>query len=128
MVQRRDSHATSGRTFDLLAGAGSRSTTAITRPSRLGSIVTGSLSVAITRARVSSCSVKYLLLQNFAQRFARAQHAHLERRHARAGQLLHLVVAEILDMFQQKRLALIGRQLLQCPVDGLLPSVLVLSV
>src|SRR5512138_3400382 len=47
-----------------------------------------------------------ILLQQNLQPIARALHAHLERRHSRTRCLGHLLVRQLLHVFQQKSLAL----------------------
>src|SRR5439155_2298456 len=61
--------------------------------------------------RSGSCVV----LQYLQQRFARAMHAHLQRRDALAGHSGHLLITPPLHVLQHERLALVRRQ----PGEGL---------
>src|SRR6266550_7157489 len=83
----------------------------MTRASRAGSIATGRRSCWTTRCTTSSsCSNMLGLSQVTLELLARALHAHLERRDAGAGQLRDRFVLQILDVLQQERLAVLGRE------------------
>src|SRR6266487_5907049 len=58
----------------------------------------------------SSCSNMLGLSQVTLELLARALYAHLERRDAGAGQLRDRFVLQILDVLQQERLAVLGRE------------------
>src|SRR5216110_2213018 len=76
----------------------------------------------MTRSTKSSSGSNMLgLSEVLLQLLARALHAHLERRYSGAGQLGDLLVLEILDVLEQKRLAVLGCEAGQSSVDAVRP-------
>src|SRR5881398_69233 len=101
---------------------GRRRTCSITRASRPASTVTGRRSWRTTRPISSSSgSNTFRLSENRLQLLARPLHSHLERRHARTGQLRHLFVLEVLDVLQEKGFPVFRGQPRQRPAHHVLP-------
>src|SRR5258708_4785527 len=110
----------SGQTRGFARGASA--TSRMTRASSPGSIVTGRRSCRITRSTTSSSRSNMLRLSEvLLQLLAGALHSHLQRRYPGAGQLGDLLVLEILDVLEQKRLAVLGCEAGQGSVDGVRP-------
>src|SRR2546429_6606453 len=72
----------------------------------------------MSRASVSASGSNMLRLSEILlQLLAGALHSHLERRYSGTGQLGDLVILEILDVLEKKRLAVLRCQARQRPVD-----------
>src|SRR2546430_4328724 len=110
------------RTGPLVRRAGKRATCSITRASRPASTVTGRRRCRTTRPISSSSGSNTLRLsENRLQLLARPLHSHLERRHARTGQLRHLFVLEVLDVLEKKGFPVFRGQPRQRPAHHVLP-------
>src|SRR2546423_3317731 len=110
------------RTGPLVRRAGKRATCSITRASRPASTVTGRRRCRTTRPISSSSgSNTFRLSENRLQLLARPLHSHLERRHARTGQLRHLFVLEVLDVLEEKGFPVFRGQPRQRPAHHVLP-------
>src|SRR5213592_136081 len=94
----------------------------ITRPSSAGSICTGRRRwVTIRSTKSGRSSNTFRLSENDLQLLAGTFHPHLQRRYPRAGQLRHLLVLQILDVLEEKRLPVFGREPRERPPDGVVP-------
>src|SRR5256885_1813805 len=110
------------RTGPPVRRAGRRAICSITRASRPASTVTGRRSCRTTRPISSSSgSNTFRLSENRLQLLARPLHSHLERRHARTGQLRHLFVLEVLDVLEKKRFPVFRGQPRQRSAHDILP-------
>src|SRR5256886_4331762 len=110
------------RTGPPVRRAGKRPICSITRASRPASPVTGRRSCRTTRPISSSSgSNTFRLSENRLQLLARPLHSHLERRHARTGQLRHLFVLEVLDVLEKKGFPVFRGQPRQRPAHHVLP-------
>src|SRR6266516_3677804 len=69
----------------------------------------------------SDCSNTLRLSENDLQLLAGAFHPHLQRRDTRAGELRHLFVLQLLDVLEEKRLPVFGREPRERPPDGVVP-------
>src|SRR6266516_429129 len=69
----------------------------------------------------SDCSNTLRLSENDLQLLAGAFHPHLQRRDTRAGELRHLYVLQLLDVLEEKRLPVFGREPRERPPDGVVP-------
>src|SRR2546430_2096364 len=122
MVRGRMSQRHTARTGPAVRRAGKRAICSITRASRPASIATGRRSCRTTRPISSSSgSNTFRLSENRLQLLARPLHSHLERRHARTGQLRHLFVLEVLDVLEKKRFPVFRGQPRQRPAHDILP-------
>src|SRR3989442_7557815 len=70
---------------------------------------------------LSECSNTLRLPENDLQLLAGALDPHLQRRNPRAGQLRHLLVLQVLDVFEEERLAVFRRESGERPPDGVVP-------
>src|SRR5439155_1698144 len=94
----------------------------ITRPSSAGSICTGRRRwVTIRSTKSGRSSNTFRLSENDLQLLAGAFHPHLQRRYPRAGQLRHLLVLQILDVFEEERFPVFRGELAERPADGIVP-------
>src|SRR5256714_109362 len=122
MARGRMSQHHTARTGPAVRRAGKRAICSITRASRPASIATGRRSCRTTRRiSFSSGSNTFRLSENRLQLLARPLHSHLERRHARTGQLRHLFVLEVLDVLEEKGFPVFRGQPRQRPAHHVLP-------
>lgn len=85
-------------------GRGSWRTRAMTRWTAIGSTATARLASRAIQSTYGSDSVIPNSLPPLAQLIARALDPHLERGDARARECCHLLVAQLLDILEEKRL------------------------
>src|SRR5688500_2306925 len=117
------------QTPDLRICLDSSRTRCITRASKSGATVAASLrSVIAIRSITSSLSCTVNLPQLISQPVTRSLHPHLQRGHADPGRGRDFLVAQILDMLQQKGFPLLHRQALERAPDFLPPCHALLGV
>src|SRR5260370_17993973 len=95
----------------------------MTRASNPSSMATGWRSCRITRSMSSSsaCSNMLRLSQESLQLFAGALDSHLQGRNPRPGEPRDLLVFEVLNVLEQKRLSVFRRQSRHRPVHNIVP-------